>query len=293
MKKVGLKEKRKTRSLKRKIFGGMFFCLLVAAGYFWVFSPVLWIKKIEIKGTEIVAVREIKEVIEKNLAEKKWLVVPQKNIFLASAGKIEKDILAEFPEIKKASVNKKLPDILITEIKEREEIGIWCEQKKIIQKLEDKEEEILDSRVMAENDTKYREEKETIIEKCFYIDSEGVIFRQAPSMSGSLVLKIFDQKKQNSQIGERPVAPEIIGFVRQVKSGLDKLLELKILDFEVVSAGDIRARISQGWRIEFSPFYPAETQIETLKAVLENKIKENRASLEYIDLRTEGRVYYR
>lgn len=239
-----------------------------------VFSPIFQIKKIEIKGTKTVAVSEIKEIIERNLSEKKWLFVSQRNIFLAPSKKMENDILAKFPEIKNVFVAKKLPDILIAEIEEREEIGIWCERKKIIQKLED-------------------EEEETIIEKCFYIDSEAVLFRQAPSMSGGLVLKIFDQKKQNTRIGEQPVAPEIINFIQQVKSGLDKLLELKILDFEVVSEGDLRASTSQGWRIEFNPFYPAETQTETLKAVLENKIRENRPSLEYIDLRTEGRVYYK
>jgi len=280
MKRVGLKEKRKKKSLKRKIFGGMFFCLLAAVGYFLVFSPIFWIKKIEIKGTETVAVSQIKEIIEKDLAERKWLVIPQKSVFLAPAEKIERDILAEFPEIKKASAIKKIPDILIAEIEERKEIGIWCEQKKIIQKQEGEGEEIA-------------EEKETIIEKCFYLDSDGVIFRPAPSMSGSLVLKIIDSKKQGAEIGEQVIAAETADFIQQIKGGLNKLLDLKILDFEIVSTGDLRARTSQGWRIEFSPLYSAETQIETLKAVLENKIKENRALLEYIDLRTEGRVYYR
>jgi len=48
-----------------------------------------------------------------------------------------------------------------------------------------------------------------------------------------------------------------------------------------------------GVEIYFNPSNSVESHINALEAVLEEKIKDDYNSLEYIDLRIKGRAYYK
>jgi len=64
-------------------------------------------------------------------------------------------------------------------------------------------------------------------------------------------------------------------------------------DFEFVSDEELKATTIQGWQIYFNPSVPAISQIDALKVILKNETEEGLAALEYVDLRIEGRVYYK
>ena len=67
----------------------------------------------------------------------------------------------------------------------------------------------------------------------------------------------------------------------------------EIIDFEIVSFEDLRVITSQGLHIYFNPTYSVGSQLEALRIVIEKEIKQELDSLEYIDLKIEGRVYYK
>ena len=243
----------------KKFFAGLFFCLLAGLIYFLIWWPVLWIEKIDVRPLR----SNILAIVQKNLDEKIWRFIPQKSIILAPIDKIKEDILDNFPEIKEVIINKKAPNLLIIEIVERQSIGIWCQ---------------------TESTT-----TEPVIRQCFCLDKEGIIFRESPLISGSFILNIYSQRNGATDLTNQVTSPEMIDFILKTAQGLS----LKIDNFEIVSPEDLRVRTSLGWQIYFNPAYSVDSQIKALEMVLEEEIKENVGSLEYIDLRIDGRVYYK
>ena len=307
-------QKKKTSSLKKKIFGGLFFCLLAGLVYFLIWSPVLWIEKIEFRDSPSGTVLESRTVpeglsliVRKNLDQKLWQFIPQKSIILAPNNKIKEDILARFPKIKAVVVNKKLPQLrtlasltkmagatIEVIIEERKSIGIWCQTEEVT--IEDQSlEEISEEEIPAEPEEIPAEPKVT---KCFYIDREGIIFKESPLISGSMILNIFSSKKQSVDLRSEVVSPETIDFILTIDKELPKIKTVagpswQILDFKTISPEDLRVSTSQGCQIYFNPAYSVDSQLRALELTLEKEIKENWLSLEYVDLRIEGRVYYR
>jgi cell division septal protein FtsQ len=310
---------KKKSSLKRKIFAGLFFCLLAGLIYFFIFWSGLWIEKIEVRENKSVSFLEIKNIVQKELAEKLWQIIPQKSIILAPINRIKEDILNNFPEIRTVSINKKIPNLLAHSgagleivIEERKSIGIWCQiEREDIIAGEDQGH----SESFASLEDRLREEsrgetsgsfadaqddsvsEEPIIKKCFYIDKEGIIYKESPLISGSLVLNIYSARNQSAGIRTKVASPEMIDFILTLKEKLPKIKtadgpSLQINNFKIVSLEDLRVNTSQDWQIYFSPAYSIDSQLKTLETVLEKEIKET-TSLEYIDLRIENRVYYR
>ncbi|MAF20820.1 MAG: hypothetical protein CMI55_04015 [Parcubacteria group bacterium] len=263
------KKKKKKSSLRRIIFRGLFFCILVGLAYFLIWSPFFWVKEIEVNQAQFSS--QSIEIVQDILNQRFWKLIPQKSIFLVSADKIRTEILDRFPEIKQVAVIKKIPRRLEVIIDKREKIGIWCQI------------EWLDL-ATSTGQILNRERK---INQCFQIDNQGVIFKESPLISGSMILNIYSQD-QSVQIRDEVISSEIVDFVIAVNKGLS----LRIDDFELISIEDLKAKTSAGWHIYFNPSYSADAQIKALEAVLESEIQDPN-SLEYIDLRIENRVYYK
>jgi len=254
-----LKNRKKKSSLKIYIFAGIFFCLLAGLTYVVIWLPYFWIENINIEDNmTYVSPLEIKEF------------VPKKSIFLISIDQIKNEILNKYPEIKIVEIEKRLPNILNIKIQERKNVGVWCQIEKEIERK---------------------------INECFYFDSDGIIFREASLIKGSLVLNVYGTKKP-IKIRDNIMSSELFEFILTVKQ---KLPEIKItsvslpevIDFEIVSFEDLIVTTSQGWQIYFNPTYSVRSQLEALRIVIEKEIKQNLSSLEYIDLKIKGRVYYK
>jgi len=305
------KRTHKKSSLKRIIFTGLFFCFLAGSVYFLIFWPGLWVDKIGINASALPIKEEISsgiiEIVQRNLEEKFWQFIPQKSIVLAPLSKIEENILDKFPKIKIVQINRRMPRLSAIKslaqkaeagleifFEERESIGIWCQIEEIA-----KEEQLNEEQLIEE--TRKTEKEEIIaqpkIKKCFYIDQEGIVFKESPLISGSLVLNIYSSRDKEVNLRQQVLSPETIDFILTVREKLPKIkttagLSWQMNNFRVVSLGDLRLTMAAGWQIYFNPTYSAESQLRSLEMVLEKQIKET-TSLEYIDLKIDGRVYYK
>ncbi len=261
--------------------------MLGVVAYFLIWSPWLWVKRVEVKGNKNVAVSEIAKIVEKNLSQKLWQIIPQKSIILISSSKIGKEIMEKFPEIKQVNIIRQMSDVtaraglaLAVKVIERQSIGIWCKVK---------QETATSSPSIISNSE---------IDKCFYIDQEGVIYKEAPLISGNLVLNIYSAEDEPAFLRKQVASPQMIDFILTLRKELPQIktatgLWLKTDSFEIVSDEEVRVELCQGWQIYFNPNYSINSQLKSLATVLEEEIKEAASSLEYIDLRIEGRVYYR
>lgn len=293
---------------KAFIFGGLFFCLLVGLIYFFIFSPFFLVEKIEITSTKELKYhtpKEIKEIIRNDLTAKLLWYIPRRNIAFIPINKIKQNILGEFPEIKSVVVSKKMPHFLSVKIEERESVGIWCKTREVVSDIppaeqieeetenEDGEEKVEED--LEEEPAEPLPETKKVVEKCFCIDREGVIYKESLLVRGHLVLNIFDAVNQSADIRVQVVSEKVMDFILAIKRKLPKIKTasqpLRAQDFEIVSIEDVRMMTSQGWKVYFNPAYPFNVQLEALEKLLAmNDI--DYAALGYVDLRIAGRAYY-
>jgi len=292
------KRSRKRIPLKTIIFGGLFFCLLIALGYFLIFSPFLWVQRIEIEETRNIPVLEIEEIAENNLEGKLWLLIPKKSLLFLPIDKIIQDILDRFPEIRTVTIEKRKPNFLnldqissgvslYIKAEERESVAIWCQLK----------EEVIDDTITGTT-TDQIVPFEDRINKCFYIDQQGVIFRESLLVSGNLVVNIYSQIKDPVDFKKQVTSKEVIDFILLANEKLSQIEtidgnRLNIVGFETISIESLEAVTSFGWKIYFNPSFSIGSQLHALEMVLLQDIKENYPILEYIDLSIQGRIYYK
>jgi len=234
--------------------------LILLAGFFLL--PIFKIKAIEISGNREIKVEDIKSILN------------YKNIFLATKERIKNDLIKKFPLIAELEVKINLFKRKIElNLKEREGFGIVCRAEKI------KQENV------EIDQTK----------NCFYIDKKGIIFEEAPQTSGSLIILIKDYSGRDYKIGEKIFEENIINFIAEAKDFLLSEVNIKVIDFDNLSfpVDDLKVITNEGWYILFNLQKEARNQLPALKAVLDEKIKDARKDLQYVDLRIENRVYYK
>lgn len=114
---------RKPYRLKRKrsIFRNRFFRIIVliflligSVIHFVFFSGFFQVKEVKISGANKVSRAEIKSFF------------PAQNIFLTDTNEAKENILSTFPEIAEIKINRKLPETIKVEIKERSAVVVWC-----------------------------------------------------------------------------------------------------------------------------------------------------------------------
>jgi len=231
--------------------------VIIICSLFLILMAIFLLSPIfKIKAVEISGNKEIE-------SNKIKSVLNYRNIFSATKNKIKNDLLKKFPQILELEVKRNLikREIKII-IKEREEFGIVCQEN---------------------------------TQNCFYIDKKGVILKEAPQTSGSLVILIKDYSNRDYKIGEKIFEEKIMNFIGETKEFLFSEVNLKVLDFDILSfpPDDLKIITNEGWYILFNLQKRAGDQLSALKAVLDEKIKDTRKDLEYVDLRIENRVYYK
>ncbi len=232
--------------------------LLLLGGVIWflLFSQYSKIKSVQIKINENEVGISIKNVYSKV----KYL--NGKNIFLISQRKIKSQIKNDFPAAKEISVKRDLRQQKVNiKIDIYPVAAIWC----------------FDNQ-----------------QKCFYLNSQGIIFQKSPILGGNLFLVVNDLSNQFLSIGQKVIAPDFLDFLRRLNQSLisskfliDKL-QVRCLPEEEAIVW-IKKPVSA--EILFNPNLPLVKQIDELKVVIK-KISKRNNKFYSIDLRIKNRAYW-
>jgi len=254
------KIRKKKKFYKKKSFWLGIFSFFLLSGIFYLifFSPIFQIKEIKILGAKRVSTDTLRNFIEGRANQRIFFLVTR-NIFLINSQEIEKNLLAEFPQLDQAALKKKLPEILEVQVKERESAAIFCQA-----------------------------------EFCFFVDREGVIFEKISEERDNLLRienhLLKDQPKLGQEIFEKKEMEKIL----EIKEKLNQDLKISLVAISKVSEDRLDAKIFKNWKIYFNLKENISEQIFNLRLLLEEKIpQEKRENLEYIDLRFGNRVYYK
>lgn len=247
----------------------VFYFLLVAfVGvliFILFFSQYLQISNIEISGTVELDGSEIKQSTEKMFDGKYVGFVPKNNYLFVSQNRVEKALKDDFKKIRTVSIAKKFPDSVVITVDERKALLVWCGA-----------------------------------DKCYLIDENGVAYNEADfnsqeSLQNNLI-KIDDNSGKEIALGETVIDSSYEKFVLDLKDSIKKLGFEADGEYFTPSrmAEEIRVKTIQGPELYFSTQFPLKTALNALGVVLKKEIPEDkRADLEYIDLRNEGKVFFK
>jgi len=209
-------------------------------------------------------IQEVKIAGETKLSNRIQNIVGQNlNFFLLNTSYLSQKIRESFPTIGDIQIQKEFPDKILITIVEKEAIGLVCSQQKI--------------------------------DKCFFLASDGTVFKE--TKNGENLPKLFISPNKEIKIGEVVVEKKIIENFIFLQ---DKLKEIKISIEEVyILPYELKVTTEDGFKIYFSRDENLRVQIEILLSALQKTIsKSELKGLKYIDVRGikkdgKGEIYFK
>ena len=244
----------------------MLLAFLSVTTYLLFFSPFLVVVKINVSGTQAVDPEAIREMVYSALSGKYFGVVARNNLILLDKTDLKNTIKNGFKRLEDVTLQKSFPDTLDIFVTERKSAVVICSAG-----------------------------------SCFVVDASGNAFAPADFAADELgeneLAVLTDDGGRPVNLGDQVLAMDYLQYLADVKNRLKSDLNLDIdknYHTPQLVSGDIRVTTSEGWMIYFDESIPVEKEADTLKLVLDEKINpDQRADLEYIDLRTENKVYYK
>ncbi|MDP3900693.1 MAG: FtsQ-type POTRA domain-containing protein [bacterium] len=255
-----------TISWKLKIFVVLTVLMLSSGLWFVFYHDFFNVKNIEIIGSENIRQSAILEIADEQLAQKKFFILNQKNIFSLSKKQLKNEILKKYYVID-LKINRELPGTIVISFTEKQATAIWLEDDiyyyidsdlNIISKIESLDIDIKNFIVMTNN----REEtliEETSLSKKISIDQKYLGF--ATKLASKLNINHIDH--------------EGTFYINNLETTVD----IKIIDGPVV---------------HFNVENDLDSQFTSLKTLLDEEVKgDHLKKLEYIDLRFGEKIYYK
>jgi len=252
MKKKHFYKKRKKRISKNRFFWKSIGFFLFCFGIFYLicFSPFFQIKKISIEPKENPLNKTIFQII-KEKSERKIFLFTTKSLFLANTSFIEKNILENFPQIKKIKIKKVFPSSLKVKIEKRKPFAKFCNKEK---------------------------------KECYVLDEEGVLFSKEKE-KGSFFEISTTNPPQEIKLGEEILPKNIVKKILNIKEALNKNFNISLKEVNIFSSQKVEFKTSEGWKIYFNFERNLKEDIWRAEIVLKILSPEKLKKLNYIDLR--------
>ncbi len=235
--------------------------IVVIAGltYLLFFSRLFDVREVGFNGLDTVSSDELREKIDENLNQKIFSYLPRRNnIFFVNTGNFEKEFASTYPVLKSVDVQKKLLHSLVLNFLERKPAGIWCFN--------------------------------TLDAGCSYFDNDKVLWGQPAKSSGFIFLTVDDQREK----AEREIDDDFFKPIMKVAGDMPG--EIKSIVIPADSFNEFRVYVAD-YYIIFATDSAIQNQLDVLKIFLNEKTKDappvGDFRPQYIDLRIDGRVYYK
>ncbi len=232
--------------------------------------PKFRIRDISVEGAVMLNQTQFQAEISNLLRGKFFRIIPYDNIFILPKKKISANLLQKFPLIKNVSLKNNFSRQLVVVVDERKPEALWCL-----------------SSISASTSP-----AAPISDSCAFIDERGFIFQQAPTFSGVIFPKFFDERQQPADIGKEMI-PD--AEFQKLLSFSELLLKKDINVIKIILKDDetYEVYLKEGWYILLNSKNEPNPTFNNLELILDATIKEKRPQLEYIDLRFGNKVFYK
>lgn len=264
LKKLNYKDevvRRHRRFFILKIVGLSVGIIAIVSGLIYIFflARIFDVREVSFNGLDTINSDELRVKIDDTLNQRLLGYLSHRsNIFFVNTEKFEKELTSNYPIFKHINVHRKLLHGLVFDFLERKPVGIWCFE-----------------------------------EKCSYFDEEKVLWGQPAKSSGFIFLTVEDNrqtdKKQTMPTG-RQVDADFFGPIIEVAKNLKG--EIKNIMIPKESFNEFWVYTTD-YYIIFTTDFDIQNQLDILKIFMKEKTKDPDFHPQYIDLRIEGRVYYK
>lgn len=266
------KDELKAKKRKKLLAGAVGFGLLIVAGaigavYLLFFARLLDVRNITIESSEELYAG-IDSAVTDWLGSGLWGLTKRSNILFWSDDALASRLITQIPELESVAITRDFPHTLVISVKERKPEGVWC----------------LSAQAGLSGQ-----------DWCFYFDKNGVAFGESRPSDGFLILNVIDQRSRELNLGDRVAEGVWITNIIKARESLAKN-NINVSAFVIPpdSFDEFHAKTAEGWKIRFGNQTDIESQINALAVFLKEKISASqRASLQYVDLRIQDRIYYK
>lgn len=276
-----IKKRRRKVYRNRVIFFAICFLIIFVGLAFISRIDKININEIKISGNKIIETKDIEEVVKENISGHYLWVFPKSNFIIYPKAKIKRELADKFKRFKEIKLDVQNIKTLEISVLEREAEYTWC------------------GAVLPTWTSDVQ-----VDQKCYFMDSFGYIFDEAPYFSGEVYFKFYGKTDSNN---ENPSGNyfllnnfnRIILFIENIK-----LMNLEPSVFVLDEGGEGNIYLSSNKSFPMNPKLifkinsDFEKLIENLQAItntepLKTELVEKFNSLLYIDLRFGNKVYYK
>lgn len=259
-------KEKKTKSLSNFIFIFLACSFLGVLIYSLFFSDFLRVNRIVLEGIKELDEKKVNESLFSYISGSYLKILPRNSLIVVSKGELRKDLMRDFKKIEGIKIEKKFPDAIKVKITERKSLILWCSGG-----------------------------------PCYIIDENGYAFSgidlESEEAKQNNLVKLADNSAKPVSLGEKILEREFAESISNIREKIKE--ELKFDTEEEFStqarvSGDIKIKIKDGFTLFIDARQPMELTLNTLKIFLENEdMKKKIKDLEYVDLKVEGKVYYK
>jgi len=251
------------RLQKTKRIAALIFVFVFAIGLFWLlfFSPVFAVSEILIEGPateEIVA---------------KFETFRGANIFRLDSERVEQELKASHPHLKRLAIFRGLPNALKVEVQTREEALVW---------------ESGGKRFLVDHDGYVFAEEEKELDLTL-TEALSAITEQPTTQPYPDLPLVSDTRNAPLTVGTQLVSPEFVLFVDRIFHDFAPTTGITISALRVgETTFQIEVLTTEGFVVFFDTTRKSDPQLVALKKVLDTYRGQVH---EYVDLRVVGKAY--
>ena len=215
-----------------------------------------WVPYFRISKIEAGDYAKVELTIKNYLSSLNAAFLPKNNFFLFSSAEIER--LIKDQGFGLADVSKNFPRTLVVKFEKSRPWLIFCKSEK----------------------------------NCYYLDEKGILSEASPQFSENPIPQIEGVDVPDAELGDRVLSYEDVIFLRSWFQNFKKL-EVESASIWLEKGDNLKIFLKEGWFIYVSKKLSTEKTFYDLKLLFDQKIKDNRSKLEYIDLRFENKAFYK
>lgn len=272
---VRLKQK---RAFRMRVLLISILVVVCALGFIFLMrASFLQIHKISVLGTRVLIATDISQTAERELSGSYLGVIPKTNILFFPKQKLLRAVLVSYPRVSTVSVNREFSlsfSSLVLSVTERTQTYLWCNN------LPDPS------------------------APCYYLDREGLVFARAPEISGTVYFKFFGGtlKGSSDPVNKPMVTATAYKRYLDFKDAFESI-HVSSFGAEVISDTEMHFLLSRDLsatrmvirvRTTDDPVIVASNLATAMtKEPFKRLFEQERARIEYIDLRFPNKVYFR
>ena len=266
MRSTKLAQRRRKQLVSKFLIIFIAFVVVISVSSWFLNRSYLHINKIVVNGNSAVSDSDLEKITEDILSGKYFFLFPRKNTFIYPQEEVEIAILNSFKQIESIDIVRTNFQTLAIEVEEQEPYALWCF--------------VFD---------------EGVLEDCYFINEDGLIFSKAPNFTGDVFFKFYGDLVGTNPIGEYYF--KVNNNFNRVNALVDSIKELGLTPIKLIPLrdSDLELYMNNGSKILFSITQSMSEVKDNLKVVLESETFKNEdlKNIDYIDLRFGNKVYFK